>query len=94
MATRIAIMAHGHLLAHDAPEELLAKVTGKVWEIIVPSGELPALRQKYLISSTTHRSDGVHARVVADVVAGGSARSLEPLVGRRLLDHSCRKPEQ
>lgn len=78
VATRIAIMAHGQLLAHDAPEELLAKMSGRVWEIVVPSGELPALRQKYLISSTAHRSDGVHARVVADVAPGGSPRPLEP----------------
>jgi hypothetical protein len=37
-----------------------------------------ALRQKHLISSTAHRSDGVHARVVADVAPGREARQLEP----------------
>lgn len=78
VATQIAILAHGELLAHDAPEGLLAKMSGKVWEAVVPSGELPALRQRYLISSTAHRSDGVHARVVADVSPGPGARPLEP----------------
>lgn len=77
VATQIAILAHGELLAHDAPEGLLAKMAGKVWEVVVPSGELPALRQKYLISSTAHRSDGVHARVVAEVAPGLGARPLE-----------------
>src|SRR5208282_4050229 len=52
VATDIAILAHGQLLAHGAPEALLAGVAGKVWEIVLPSGDLPALRQKFLVSST------------------------------------------
>ena len=78
VATSIAILAHGQLLAHGTPEELLAAVSGKVWEVIVPSTDLPALRQRFLISSTAHRSDGVHARVVSSAPPGPSARPLEP----------------
>ncbi len=78
VATSIAILAHGQLLAHGAPEALLASVSGKVWEVIVASAEMPALRQKHLVSSTAHRSDGVHARVVADVAPNRDARQLEP----------------
>src|SRR6476660_5071093 len=37
VATSIALIAHGQLVAHEAPEGLLASVSGKVWEIIVPS---------------------------------------------------------
>jgi hypothetical protein len=44
----------------------------------VPSPELSGLRQRYLVSSTAHRSDGVHARVVAEHAPGASARPLEP----------------
>jgi ABC-2 type transport system ATP-binding protein len=78
VATQIAILAHGQLLAHDAPESFLARMSGKVWEVVVSSGELPKLRQKYLISSTAHRSDGVHARVVSDTAPALDARPLEP----------------
>jgi ABC-2 type transport system ATP-binding protein len=78
VATDIAILAHGQLLAHGAPEALLAQVAGKVWEIVVPSTELPTLREKHLISSTAHRSDGVHARVVANAAPNAAARPLEP----------------
>ena len=78
VATNIAILAHGQLLVHDAPEGLLARVAGKVWEVVVPSAELQILRHKYLVSSTAHRGDGVHARVVADSVSGYPARPLEP----------------
>lgn len=78
VATDIAILEHGQLLAHGAPETLLASVAGKIWELIVPSAELPALRMKHLISSTAHRADGVHVRVVADFAPSAPARPLEP----------------
>jgi ABC-2 type transport system ATP-binding protein len=78
VATQIAILAHGQLLAHGAPECLLAKVTGKIWEVVVPTAELPAWRAKYLVSNTAHRSDGVHARIIAGSAPSASARPLEP----------------
>jgi ABC-2 type transport system ATP-binding protein len=72
-ATNIALIARGHLVTSAAPEELLRSVEGKVWERIVPSAELPALRQRYLTSSTMHRSDGVHLRIVAEETPGAGA---------------------
>jgi len=78
VATSIAILAHGRVLAHESPEGILASVSGKVWEVVVPSTELPALRQNHLISNTAHRSDGVHARVVANAAPSAGARPLEP----------------
>ncbi len=63
-ATDIALISKGALVAHASPEELLRQVEGKVWEWTIPSTELMAAKQKYLISSTTRRSDGVHTRVL------------------------------
>ena len=37
IATDIAILGGGRLLAHAAPEELLRGVEGKVWEWVIPS---------------------------------------------------------
>jgi len=78
VATDIALIAQGQLIVHAAPETLLAGVNGKVWEVVVPSSELAALRQRHLVSNTAHRNDGVHARVVADSAPGPGARTLEP----------------
>jgi ABC-2 type transport system ATP-binding protein len=64
-ATDIALISQGTLVAHAAPEELLRQVEGKVWEWVIPSPDLNAARQTYLISNTSRRSDGVHARVLA-----------------------------
>ena len=78
VATDIALIAHGQLIACGAPEALLAAVNGQVWEVVVSSEGLPALRQKHLVSNAVHRSDGVHARVISDVPPRPNARSLEP----------------
>jgi ABC-type multidrug transport system ATPase subunit len=71
-ATDIALISQGTLVAHASPEELLRRVEGKVWEWVLPSAELNAVRQRYLISNTTRRSDGVHARVIADTAPIGA----------------------
>lgn len=65
-ATDIAIIEKGTLVAHATPEELLLQVEGKVWEWVVTSAELNAAKQRFLISSTTRRSDGVHVRVLGE----------------------------
>ena len=76
-ATDIALISSGTLVAHATPEELLRQVEGKVWEQVVPSDQLTAAKQKYLISGTTRRSDGVHIRVLASAAPNG-AQPLAP----------------
>lgn len=66
MATDIALISNGTLVAHAAPEELLRKVEGRVWEWVIPSADLNAVKEAYRVSSTTRRSDGVHVRVLGD----------------------------
>jgi ABC-type multidrug transport system ATPase subunit len=71
-ATDIALVAKGTLVAHATPEALLKSVEGKVWEWVVSSAELTAAKQKFLLSSTTRRSDGVHVRVLGDAPPAGA----------------------
>ena len=78
VATSIALIDHGKLIVHGSPESLLQSVGGRVWEIVVPSAELGRLQERYLVSNTAHRSNGVHARVLADEAPGASARQVEP----------------
>ncbi len=71
-ATDIALISKGTLVAHASPEELLRQVEGKVWEWVVPSTELNAAKQRYLVSGTIRRSDGVHVRVLAPQPPNGA----------------------
>jgi len=77
-ATLIALISRGQLITSALPEELLQSVEGKVWERVVASAEVPALRQQYLTSSVTHRSDGVHLRIVAEESPGPQAFAQTP----------------
>ena len=77
-ATDIAVVDRGRLLAHAEPEALLAGVEGRVWEWVLPSAELPAARERWKISSTFRRADGVHARVVSAVPPSPDAVPVAP----------------
>ena len=78
IATDIAILSGGRLLAHAAPEELLRTVEGRVWEWVISSAELPAARQQFQISGSVRRGDGVHVRVVAAQRPGPHAVAVAP----------------
>jgi ABC-2 type transport system ATP-binding protein len=65
-ATDIALISGGRLVAHAAPEELLRRVEGLVWEWVVPSADLNRVKEAFRVSSTARRSDGVHVRVLTE----------------------------
>lgn len=77
-ATEIAILNDGRLVWHSQPEELLRTVEGKVWEWVIPSANLIDVRQRYLVSGTVRRSDGVHVRLVAQAPPNPDVRPLSP----------------
>ncbi len=77
-ATHIALVNKGKLLRESAPEELLAELENKVWEWTVSSDDLPALKQKHIVSGTIRRSDGVQVRVVSESKPDANAQSISP----------------
>jgi ABC-2 type transport system ATP-binding protein len=77
-ATDIAVINKGRLLQHAVPEHMLQEVDDKVWEWVISSEELTATRHNYIISSTVHRSDGVHVRVLSAVRPGMDASRASP----------------
>jgi len=77
-ATQIVLANHGRLLMNTSPENLLGIVENRVWEWILPSDELINARQKYLVSGTLRRRDGVQLRVIADKAPHVSARPAAP----------------
>jgi ABC-2 type transport system ATP-binding protein len=77
-ATRIALVHKGRLLCESSPEDLLRELEGKVWEWTVSSDDLPALKQKHIISGTIRRSDGVQVRVVSASQPEPQAQRVNP----------------
>lgn len=77
-ATEIALLNHGRLLAHTTPERLLQPVQGQVWEWTIPSRDLPAVRQRFLISGALRRLDGLQVRIVAPAAPHPTAQPAAP----------------
>ncbi len=77
-ASDIAIVNKGQLLMHASPEALLRSVEDMVWEWVVPSAELPALRNQHLVSGMVRTSEGVRLRVVAASQPAPDAQTVEP----------------
>ena len=77
-ATHIALVNKGQLLREAAPEKLLNELENKVWEWTVHSDDLPALKQKHIISGTIRRSDGVQVRVVCADKPDAHAQNVSP----------------
>jgi ABC-2 type transport system ATP-binding protein len=78
VAGRIALVSRGTLMFHDAPEALLQRVQGRVWEWSVVTSELPEVRRKFAVSSALHRGDGVAVRVVSEQAPHPAARNVVP----------------
>jgi ABC-type multidrug transport system ATPase subunit len=74
VATHIAIMNAGSIIACATPEELMRSAEGSVWEMVVPSERFDDLRRTARVSSAVRKSDGVHVRIVSsDVPRDASA---------------------
>lgn len=90
-ATDIAVMNHGCLLRRGTPEELLRWARGRVWEWVLPSAELAVLRERFTVSSSIPREDGVHVRIIADRLPGPGATMAEPILEDAYL--ACVNPQ-
>lgn len=77
-ATHIVLIDKGKLLRESAPEDLLTELDGKVWEWTVKSDDLPALKQKHIVSGTIRRSDGVQVRVVSESKPEANSQNTSP----------------
>jgi len=78
IATQIAIMRAGSLVALVTPEELLKSAAGSVWQMTVPSSRFEEMRRAMTISGAVRRGDGVHVRVVAESRPSHDADVAEP----------------
>ncbi len=77
-ATEIVIINKGCKIEHAAPEKLLALLDGKVWQWIIPSEALTALKQKALVSGTIRRENGIQVRVVSEARPASEAEMVTP----------------
>ena len=78
IAPHLVVMKEGRLIAAASPEKLMTQAHGKVWNAIVDVNELEALQQKYIVSNSMQRSDGIHVRIVSTEQPRLGADLVEP----------------
>ncbi|CAM5245626.1 ABC transporter ATP-binding protein [Streptomyces spiroverticillatus] len=66
VASDIAVVAGGRLLRRGSPEELLADVRGRAWEVLVAPSDVPALQHHHLVTRTIRTNGGVRVRLLSD----------------------------
>lgn len=77
-ANSIALISQGQLLQHQAPEQLLTAVEGRVWDWVIDHDALPTVKQRHLVSQSVRRPDGLHVRVVQDSAPSADAQLAIP----------------
>jgi len=77
-ATEIVLINKGRKVQHATPEKLLAHLEGKVWQWMMPSEGLNALKQKALVSGTIRHENGIQVRVVSDARPAPEAKAVSP----------------
>jgi ABC-2 type transport system ATP-binding protein len=77
-ATTIALLAQGRLLFVGDAETLLSRARGAVWECVVSSDELAALKTRHALSAAIRREGGVLARLVSEEQPLPDARPAAP----------------
>jgi ABC-type multidrug transport system ATPase subunit len=78
VAADIAVVARGRLLRRGTPEQLIAAVEGRVWEVLADPADLPALQQNHLVSRLVRTSSGVRVRLLTDRPPHPGPRQVTP----------------
>jgi ABC-2 type transport system ATP-binding protein len=78
IATEIAVMKSGRLIASAAPPAFLRAAEGSVWEASIPFARFDEERKRLRIARSVRTNDSVHARIVHRERPLDGAVSVEP----------------
>lgn len=71
-ATDIVFMKDGGLLSFITPEEALTEVEGKVYEFITDLKGVANLKEKYVVSHSMNKKQGIAVRVISEEAESGT----------------------
>lgn len=78
IAPNLVVIKQGKLVSAASPEQLMIAAQGKVWNAIIEANELEALQQKFIVSNSMQRSDGIHVRILSAEKPRLNAHLVEP----------------
>ncbi len=74
----MVLLNRGQVVFNNAPELLVDKARGHVFQIDAVDSELPAIKEKYPVISTIPSENGWAVQVVADQLNGENGTEIEP----------------
>lgn len=87
VASRIALLARGSLVAVGEASELLAAAEGRVWEWAVAASDLARAKEGRVVSGTIRRGDVVMLRTVSESAPRADARAVSATLEDAYLWH-------
>ncbi|OEK06505.1 ABC transporter ATP-binding protein [Roseivirga misakiensis] len=79
IADQVAIMKAGSLITMDYPEEIIAKVKDKVFEIDIPKEQASDFKEKHMVVNTIRKKEEVTVRYIANESVDGSKKAVASL---------------
>jgi ABC-2 type transport system ATP-binding protein len=77
-ATSIALIDRGCLLDHLIVEDMLTQVEGQIWEWIVPGSQLENIKERFIVTEMSRRSNGIQLRLISGKKPGEGAVAASP----------------
>jgi ABC-2 type transport system ATP-binding protein len=74
----LAIIKDGSVLARSTPSDLIARVKGKVWEVVATDETLNAVRERHRIISVVRKQEGIFVRLLAEQQLAEKANPTPP----------------
>jgi ABC-type multidrug transport system ATPase subunit len=93
VASTIAVLRKGRLLALASPEDLLRRAAGRVFTMVIPSAQLAEVQRTVHVSGLLRRADGVHLRFVSQGAGLPGAVPAEPSLEDAYLVATLEAPE-
>jgi len=78
MCNDLALLNNGFVEFNGAPEDLVNKAKGHVWQVTTSGYEYDMLKEKYAVISTIPTEEGWEVQLVGDKIEAKNAISIEP----------------
>jgi ABC-2 type transport system ATP-binding protein len=85
IATELAIMRSGRLVAHESPESILQRARGQVWSASVPEQDYAALRERVHVLQAQRQGGRMALRIAHPELPCLGAREAEPSLEEALM---------
>ncbi len=74
----LTLLNEGKVVFMGAPQELVTKAKGHVWQINATQSEFSEINEKFAVISTIPSNEGYEIQVVANSINGYSGKEIEP----------------